>query len=159
MDTIDVRREEVPLDDELGIDVVAAVFINGVDLRALVVATEEAELTARFRNEEFLRDICESLDEWLDPQNQIAFLAVDAVAPPSRHWLGSPRPDLAERGRTAVLTCTCGCYGCGGAAARVTIEGEIVTWSDFRQANSDTVIPIGPFQLARSTYEAAIRAL
>ena len=134
MDTFEVRRTLVPRGDEPGADVVVAVFIDGVDLRELVVATQEAELTARFRSEDFLRGSYETLDDWLDPQNQIAFLAIEDVAPPSRHWLGAPEPSLTERGRAAVLTCTCGCYGCGGAAALVAFEDETVTWSEFRHA-------------------------
>jgi hypothetical protein len=161
VDVILLQREEVPPDEELGFGVsfVAATFINGVDLRELVVATQREELTARFQNEESLREWYESLDKWLDPANQIAFLALEDVGRPSRHWLGAPDPALTERGRAAVLTCTCGCYGCGGAAAYVTIDDETVIWSDFREANSDTVIPIGPFRFDRRAYEAAIAAL
>ncbi len=104
----------------------AAVFINGIDLRALVIATEETELAERYWTEEFVRADHHSLEAWLAPENWIAFLAPKDVAPPSRHWLGAPDPDLTERGRAAVLTCTCGCFGCGGAAARITVDDRTV---------------------------------
>jgi hypothetical protein len=100
-----------------------------------------------------------TLDDWITDATMTAFMSLDDVLPPSRHWLGTPIPMLSEDGKAAVLNCTCGCFPCGGATARITIDAEIVTWSDFQQANSRTVIPLSPLRFTRSTYEAALRDL
>jgi hypothetical protein len=96
-------------------------------------------------------------DEWPSDVSATAFMYLDNVAPPSRHWLGDPIGMLSEDGRAAVLECTCGCFPCGGASARITIDAETVTWSDFQEANSPKAIPLRAFRFSRSAYEAALR--
>ena len=162
MDVIELDRDELEGDWGGGAERfdVVAVRINGEELRVLVVETQRAELTQRWETEDYPRENYASLEDWLAPDHWMDYLGWGDVAPPSRHWLGEPDPILEERGRAAVLTCTCRCYGCGGAAARITIEDDdVVTWSDFRLANSDTLVPIGPFRFDRAAYEAAIAAL
>ncbi len=86
-------------------------------------------------------------------------LGVHDVAPPSQHWLGSPNdPDLVVGDHAAVLTCSCGAFGCGGTAARITMTEHTVTWSDFVDpwGNPDAV---GTFRFERVRYEGEIEAL
>jgi hypothetical protein len=127
MDVIEVGRGEFTFGGDPRPTAVAAVRINGVDLRELV--------------------------------GEAAFMFLDDVAPPSRHWRGEPIYRLSEDGKAAVLTCSCGDFGCGGVSARITIDAETVTWSDFQEANSPKVIPLLAFRFSRSAYEAALSDL
>jgi hypothetical protein len=115
------------------------VRVNGTDLRRLVRAAYPA------------------LDQ--SAELDTAFLPLDEVIPPSGQWLGDPGAGLAEDGRAAVLVCACGDFGCGGVAARSTIDREFVTWSDFRWANSLDAVPIAPLRCDRADYEAALQDL
>ena len=54
---------------------------------------------------------------------------VSLVAPPSRHWLGSP--EYVESDRAVVLDGDCGEAGCCGTMARISIFREVVRWDDF----------------------------
>jgi hypothetical protein len=74
-------------------------------------------------------------------------------------------------GFAPVLTCTCGEFGCGGAIVRIQFEtwdlrgavGEppkrrVVRWTDFKTANYEEPVPLGPFVFSRTAYERARRA-
>ena len=78
-----------------------------------------------------------------------------------RYW-GSgedPTANLAEDGTVPVITCVCGDFGCGGATVRVTVDDEVVTWDDFRTANTRTPVPgLGPFRFERRAYLGALAA-
>lgn len=76
-----------------------------------------------------------------------------------RYWgtEESPTANLAQNGIVPVITCACGDFGCGGATARVTIGDEVVTWDDFRTANTrEPAAGLGPFQFERRAYMAAL---
>ncbi len=82
---------------------------------------------------------------------------VGLVAPPSRHWLG--QPVYQEEGRAVILDGECGCAGCCGVMARITLDGPVVVWSDFF-ARGRPPLPQGlRFEFHRSAYEAAIAAV
>jgi hypothetical protein len=156
MNEFDVSRDEVIFGNSILPTTVAAVRVDGLDLRALVIEAQLHALAERFHagdSEE------ESLDEWLDPTGWVAFLALDDVAPPSGHWLGEPLPRLTEGGRAAVLTCTCGFFGCGGVAATITIGPEIVTWSHLADVGSGAELPLPAYEFDRTGYEAALSRL
>ena len=161
MDEIEIRRGEIEGNWGGGPQVfaVVTVHINGTDLRALVQAPDRDAMVQRWEDDVTLRSLYETRDEYLDPENYEAFLDLSDVASPSGHWLGQPDTELEEDGRAAVLTCTCRTYGCGGTAARITIADDVVTWDDFRHANSGPRVPIGPFRFDRVAYEASIAAL
>jgi hypothetical protein len=62
-----------------------------------------------------------------------------------------------QGGRVAVLTCTCGGFGCGGATACIAFEADTVTWRDFHEvSHARNRIEIGPFAFARDQYETAL---
>ena len=63
------------------------------------------------------------------------------VLPPSTLWLGGEqdprRFDEHVRypgPRVAVLRCSCGEIGCDSVIARIALDGDRVTWSDFDRA-------------------------
>ncbi|MGQ0430984.1 MAG: hypothetical protein ACT452_01100 [Microthrixaceae bacterium] len=83
------------------------------------------------------------------------------VGPPSRHWLGEPQEDPygPNDGRAEVLTGTCGESGCCGVFARITIEGDQVTWDEF-DARGVPPLPTGlRFVFDRIGYEEALDQL
>ena len=161
MDEIELRAVLDETDAELGEppETLVSVHINGEDLRAIIASSQRDVRTRRWETEDSAREECPSLDEWLAVDNWDVWLDLSDVAPPSRHWLGEPGEWLEEQGLAAVLTCSCGMFGCGGVAARIALEHDTVTWSEFRFANAGPVVPIGPFTFDPAAYEAAIAAL
>jgi hypothetical protein len=85
-----------------------------------------------------------------------AGLADPDVRWPARHFLGDPV--LGTGGRTGVLGCTCGDFGCGPLTVEVTVTDAKVTWSDLRGTPGDGDPGAGRFVFARRQYEAALRA-
>ncbi|MGI8756257.1 MAG: hypothetical protein ACR2MB_10450 [Acidimicrobiales bacterium] len=85
----------------------------------------------------------------------------EVLAPGHRLWVANPNEDRMriEDGRTAVLTCSCGNFGCGGATARIGFTGDRVRWEDFHYANFGSHVDLGPFNFARDQYEAAVAAV
>ncbi len=84
-----------------------------------------------------------------------------SILGPSLEWWGPggkhPEGELADwvpTGFAPALTCTCGEFGCGGALVKVSFERRLVVWSDFRTANYEEPVPLGPFRFALRTYEA-----
>jgi hypothetical protein len=136
-------------DEDLDFPVVA-VTINGIDLRARV-----AEALRRQRPWVEFWSGAESL---AGDRGELC-LGVHAVAPPSQHWFGAPNdPDLVVNDHVAVLTCSCGAFGCGGTAARIAMTEHTVTWSDFVDPWG-TSEPVGSFRFERVRYEREIKAL
>ena len=142
-------------DREPGV-VVAGVRINGTDLRVLLMDALRPMLTAEHAAG---RRGSGSLEELLDPFEYDAFLPMRDVAPPSQHWLGAPDPYYDEDGRAAVLTCSCGIFGCGGVTAQIELQSYYVSWSDFHGANGGDVIPLREFRFLRHAYEREIQEL
>ncbi len=85
---------------------------------------------------------------------------------PSEHFLGQPirwQQDT-QTGKIAVMQCSCGTSGCWPLMARVEVETDVVTWSDFEQPHR---MPnwgprhwqydgCGPFHFERKQYEQAL---
>lgn len=121
---------------------VLAVEINGIDLRAHVLAA------LRMLGEEGLEG----------PHDAGAFLPLDAVVAASRHWLGAPQRGLVQLGRAAVLTCTCSDFECGGTSARIEVGDSSVTWSELTDSRAGP-LPPGPFRFDRGQYERELDGL
>jgi hypothetical protein len=129
-------------DEDLDFPVVA-VMINGVDLRTLVV--------------DALRKKRPGVDFWFD--SDALCLDLRDVAPPSRHWLGVPSDsELVVDDYVAVLTCSCGAFGCGGTAAHIVVGDDVVTWSDFVDPWC-TPEDVGTFRFDRTQYERELNNL
>ena len=97
---------------------------------------------------------------------QYVGLPPEEVLPPSAHFLGSRESPYhyREEGKTALAGCECGIVGCWPLLARVTVEDDRVTWSDFEQPHRGPGRPgpwrhdaLGPFVFARAAYERALR--
>lgn len=83
---------------------------------------------------------------------------VSLVAPPSRHWLGSP--EYVELDRAVVLDGNCGEAGCCGTMARISIYRDVVRWDDFFLAGDQLGRAKNlTFVFDRREYEAAIDAV
>lgn len=99
---------------------------------------------------------------WSDAHNEgtLPLSADEVLVPGHRLWAGEPPEDdyLVEDGRVAVLTCTCGNFGCGEATALVEFEDGRVRWSDFHGANFGAPVDLGPFEFDRAAYDAALAA-
>lgn len=85
-------------------------------------------------------------------------LTPEEVAPPSRHWLGSPAPALSDGDDVVVYLCECGDWGCGGVLARITVTDDHVVWSDFHGPQGQTY-EVGPFHFDRRAYEQQLAQL
>jgi hypothetical protein len=95
-----------------------------------------------------------------------AFVPAASRPSPASLWQGPSRPAVrrgerperwvAPDGRVAILTCTCGDFGCGGIAARIAREGEIVTWTDLSHPYSAEILPIAPLRFRRDQYDRAL---
>jgi hypothetical protein len=85
----------------------------------------------------------------------------EVLTPGHRMWLGEPPIDsfLVEEGRVAVLTCSCGNFGCGGAVAQIEFTRGVVRWRDFHSANLGPPADVGPFEFRRGQYQAAFAEL
>ena len=67
----------------------------------------------------------------------------------THHW--------ARGARTELLSCECGEPGCWPLDVRVTVTGDHVTWSDFRQPHrpSWTYRDLAPLLFRRAQYDVA----
>lgn len=84
-------------------------------------------------------------------------VAVDLIAPPSRHWLGEVQ--YGEGNRAVILDGICGAAGCCGVFARISLHEGLVVWSDFF-ARGLPELPQGlRFEFDRDTYERAIQGV
>lgn len=135
---------------------VVTVRVNGSDLRAVLMDARAPRLTAEHATG---KDGSASLEELLDPEDWDAFLPLTLIRLPSRHWLGEPHPRYSfEGGEVAVLTCSCGDFGCGGVTAEIEFTAHAVNWRNFREANGDP-IPTTGYRFIRQHYEDAIDRL
>ncbi|WP_409466975.1 hypothetical protein [Amycolatopsis sp. GA6-003] len=64
----------------------------------------------------------------------------------------------AEDGKTTLLACACGDWGCWPLLARVTVTGDEVVWDSFGQPHRPErdYRGFGPFRFARAQYDAAV---
>jgi hypothetical protein len=98
----------------------------------------------------------------------VAPVLSDFIGPGLRWWaLGQGdttsgyRDDSFEarfvpEGYVPVLFCTCGNFGDGGVVARVVVENERVTWTDFKTLDGEKAERLGPFTFRRKQYEYAL---
>ena len=87
----------------------------------------------------------------------VAALPLAEVAPPSMHWLG--RPLYGGRGRTALFTCSCGVFSCGGISCEIRVGQETVTWRDFVEQPSEKSSAPVSFEFDRGQYEGELDKL
>lgn len=147
-----IRFDVVPSSAEHDpVPAVVEIVVNGRRLAELV-----AEVELPFAAREGHPDLAGSYDG----------LPAEHVLPPSRHYLGEDAGyhDGAD-GRTTLLGCGCGEPTCWPLLARITLDGERVTWSDFAQpyrpaaeAHGWRYDGFGPFVFDRAEYEAALAA-
>jgi len=79
-----------------------------------------------------------------------------AIAPPQREWLGEPYVIPGDQDtRATVIEGGCHVSWCCGVHAAITIDEQVVTWSDFVVGPCEE-IDLGPFTFDRTEYEAAI---
>jgi hypothetical protein len=74
-------------------------------------------------------------------------------------FLGTPGTSLspAPEGKRALLSCNCGEVGCSPLLARVTVDDETVTWSEFEQpTRPDWDYDGFGFTFERAQYERAL---
>ncbi len=94
---------------------------------------------------------------WIGPGILPYFLGQGADA------LGYADPaDAQDRGKTPLLSCKgCGEVGCWPFLARITVDDDTVTWSEFEQPRRPgwRYEGLGPFVFARKQYEAALLKL
>ena len=66
--------------------------------------------------------------------------------------------DLGLGADTPLLACECGEVGCWPLLARITLTGDFVIWSHFRQPHRPTrdYSALGPFMFDREQYDAAV---
>jgi hypothetical protein len=56
-------------------------------------------------------------------------------------------------GKTCILDCDCGNFGCWPLLVRISRIGSTVTWTEFSQFYRDWIYNLGPFQFDREQYE------
>ncbi len=62
--------------------------------------------------------------------------------------------------KTELLCCTCGCMGCWPLNARITVDGNSVTWDGFEQPHRDwSYEGFGPFVFDLDQYRSAIAVI
>jgi hypothetical protein len=93
-------------------------------------------------------------------------LPPEIVFLPSRHFLGEPVYELDfYEGKSAILGCKCGVIECWPFVAKITVNEEMVTWSDFEQPHRGpesaggywNYNQLGPFVFDRKQYEEALK--
>jgi hypothetical protein len=132
-----------------------AIEVNGVDLQRLLAAAEGGAALAGYEaGEGYTLGL--DLDDLQRPEYGFPFERGNDPLPVRSHWLGRPLARFDESGRTAVLTCNCGVFGCGGFTATIAATDEAVTWSEFHHANWGPTVSLGPFEFDRDQYEKAL---
>ncbi|NYF11621.1 hypothetical protein HDC94_002777 [Leifsonia sp. AK011] len=63
---------------------------------------------------------------------------------PSDAWAKPPLLQSADAQRIALYTCSCGTAGCGVIAPIIATDGDVVTWTDFRDFTGVFVHPDDP---------------
>ena len=135
----------------------ADVVLNGVPLRTIISATLEEALPPGERSPSG------------DDLRLVPHLEFARAASP---WLQAT-PRWTQGPWTAVLTCACGVFGCGGIGVRIDQIDDVVVWSDIKDAawavNAfwDPDYPygrwmraafdtLGPYRFHREAYRAAV---
>jgi hypothetical protein len=77
--------------------------------------------------------------------------------PASTHYLAGD-DSVAEDAKIPVLGCQCGEWGCWPLLARVILDDDAVTWTDFEQPHrrDRDYSGFGPFVFDRRAYEEAV---
>ncbi|MGA7730166.1 MAG: hypothetical protein WCD37_02720 [Chloroflexia bacterium] len=97
-----------------------------------------------------------------------AGLAPIDVLLPSQHFLGKPAEEVYRyTDKVSVLECECGFPGCWPFLVKITIDSDIVTWSDFEQPHRGaeqgtgqwTYETLRPFVFERIQYMAELDAI
>ncbi|WP_254878646.1 hypothetical protein [Streptomyces sp. NA04227] len=131
------------------------VRIDGTDLR-----TSVAEATRELWRQEHEEDTPAEQERFLLGQHN--GLITSELGDPVRHFLGDPGPEFADAatGRTPVLGCSCGVWGCWPLVAVITATPHTVTWSSFRQPFRAEwgELALGPYVFDRTAYESALAA-
>jgi 2-polyprenyl-3-methyl-5-hydroxy-6-metoxy-1,4-benzoquinol methylase len=107
---------------------VVVIAVNGADLRQVLGSDDSAFVPV---------SAASSLDYWLGRTT-------------SRAW--------THGGRTAILTCGCMDFGCGGIAARISASRDEVVWSDISHPFVQTG-SLGTFRFDRQQYEGAVESM
>ena len=143
----DVLRLEIrPPREDSWRDKVLHVLVNGKDLASLIKSVE-----APFAAAEGNPNIAGDYDG----------LPTSEIGSARHHYLGSPQPVLDYAEMTVLLGCTCGIVDCWPLLAKVAVDSQTVTWSEFRQPHrmSDSTAgewlydDFGPFVFDRRKYE------
>jgi|APSaa5957512622_1039677.scaffolds.fasta_scaffold103965_2 hypothetical protein len=86
--------------------------------------------------------------------------------PPAPNFFGEPydhgficSPDDPANEKSILLSCTCGITECWFLLAKITVNENTVTWSDFEQFHRDWIYDFGPVIFDRKQYEAAFESL
>ena len=96
---------------------------------------------------------------------QYSTLPAEMMVLPSRNLLGEPKefasafklkPDSPVLQKSPVLGCACGAWDCWILLARITVDDELVRWTDFEHFNRDWPYTL-KYTFARSAYEAQLR--
>ncbi|HZT42143.1 MAG TPA: hypothetical protein VFA07_08130 [Chthonomonadaceae bacterium] len=139
MDTIDIviRKYNIRRQCE-----VAEIYINGVNLIDLVAAVERPFATAEGHPE---------------LAGQYQGLPADLAFLPSTYLLEG------EYEKTALLVCSCGAVGCWPMEAKITVQEDVVIWSDFEQPHRGPdshqhwrYDDFGPFVFDRQQYLSSL---
>lgn len=143
-----------------------AIYVNARDLRLVVNEAEGRLHFDRRGRSRLARGAIDGGDG--EPFLAHAFLPLTTVPPLSVLWsggggrttrwegLGRRPPFQTPDGRVAVLTCSCGDFGCGGIAARIEVGERIVVWSDISHPFAPTLLALGPYRFSRSGYEFSL---
>ena len=77
------------------------------------------------------------------------------------HFLGEPgHKHGVTEGKSMLLTCTCGEYGCGAIAVRIQVEARSVVWGDMECVNRRwSYAALSDARFDRRHYEYAISRL
>jgi len=78
----------------------------------------------------------------------------------SVHYFAGSESVVAD-GKSPVLGCECGEWGCWPLLARVVVDQDAVTWTDFEQPHrrDRDYSGFGPFVFDRRAYEEAVAAI
>jgi hypothetical protein len=77
----------------------------------------------------------------------------------TRYYLGQENGQRPDPSNVWLLGCNCGEPGCWPLRARILVEPETVTWTDFTQPHRPErdYSDFGPFVFEREQYENAVR--
>ncbi len=92
---------------------------------------------------------------------EYSYLPLHLVKNPSNLLLGGDLPSYRSvaDGKRSILECTCGCEGCWPLRAKITIDRDLVKWSDFEQPHRKNWIYPDSFEFifSRSQLEQALK--